>query len=167
MRSSATRSAHSFDDQGAQFDDTGRLANWWTPEDLARFQAVAQKLVAQYDGYKPFPDLAVNGKLTLSENIADLAGLAVSFDAYRLAAGGKEAPAIGGLSGDRQFFYSFAQMWRFKSREPALRQRLLTDGHAPAMHRVATVRNIDAWYAAFAITSGALFLTPAERIRAW
>jgi len=159
--------SHSFDDQGAQFDDAGRLANWWTPDDLAKFQAVSQKLAAQYDTYKPFPDLAVNGKLTLSENIADLAGLAISFDAYRLASGGKEAPAIEGVSGDRQFFYSFAQMWRFKAREPALRQRVLTDGHAPAMYRVSTVRNIDAWYAAFGVTSGALFLAPPDRIRVW
>ena len=123
--------SHSFDDQGALFDATGRLQNWWTPEDLAHFEASAAQLVAQYDAYRPFPDLAVNGKLTLSENIADVAGLAAAYDAYRLSLGGTEAPVVDGFTGDQQFFLSFAQSWRTKYREPALRQRILTDGHSP------------------------------------
>src|SRR6185503_9699501 len=123
--------SHSFDDQGAQFDATGRLRNWWTPDDLAHFQASGAKLVQQYDAYKPFPDLAVNGKLTLSENIADVAGLAAAYDAYTLSLGGKPAPVVEGLTGDQQFFLSFAQSWRAKFREPALRAQVLEDGHAP------------------------------------
>jgi predicted metalloendopeptidase len=160
--------SHSFDDQGAMFDDTGRLASWWTKEDLEHFRAAAKRLVAQYDTYRPFPDLAVNGTQTLGENIADLAGLAVAYDAYRISLGGKEAPAAGGLTGDQQFFLSFAQMWQSKSREPALRQRILTDGHAPGEYRASTVRNLDAWYTAFAVSpSQALYLPPDGRIRMW
>jgi len=160
--------SHSFDDQGAQFDAAGRLANWWTPEDLAHFKASASQLIKQYDGYHPFPDLAVNGALTVNENIADVAGLAAAYDAYRLAFDGKEAPTVQGLTGDQQFFLSFAQSWRGKSREPSLRRQVLTDGHAPEEYRGDTVRNLDAWYTAFGVKPGdALYLAPSERVRVW
>ncbi|MCU1281962.1 MAG: Metallopeptidase [bacterium] len=160
--------SHSFDDQGALFDADGKLQNWWTKEDFAHFKASSAQLVKQFDAYKPFPDLHVNGKLTSSENIADVAGLAAAFDAYRLSLGGKEAPALQGLTGDQQFFVSFAQSWRTKIREPAARQRVLTDGHAPAEYRADTVRNLDAWYDAFGAKPGQkLYLTPAERVRVW
>jgi len=160
--------SHSFDDQGALFDATGKLENWWTPADFAHFQASGAQLAKQYDAYKPFPDLAVNGQLTLSENLADVAGLSVAYDAYRLSYGGKEAPTADGFTGDQQFFIGFAQSWRTKNREAATRQRILTDGHAPAEYRGDTVRNLDAWYAAFGVKQGeALYLAPAERVRAW
>jgi putative endopeptidase len=160
--------SHSFDNLGANFDATGRLRNWWTPEDLAHFNASAEQLVQQYDGYKPFPDLAVNGKLTLSENIADLAGLTATYDAYRASLGGKEAPGVAGLTGDQQFFLSFEQIWRSKFREPALRQLVLTNGHAPGNYRGLTVRNIDAWYRAFAVEQGqGLYLAPEDRVKVW
>lgn len=159
---------HSFDDQGALFDASGRLENWWTQEDFAHFEAAAAQLVRQYDGYRPFPDLAVNGTLTLSENIADVAGLAVAYDAYRISLAGQEAPTVQGLTGDEQFFLSFAQSWRQKSREPLLRRQVLTDGHAPAAYRASAVRNLDAWYDAFAVKPGqALFLAPKDRVRVW
>ncbi len=160
--------SHSFDDQGALFDHTGKLNNWWTPQDLATFQAAAQKLIQQYDAYKPFPDVSVNGKLTLGENIADLAGLAAAYDAYRLSLGGKEAPESQGLTGDQQFFLSYAISWRSKSREQALRRQLLTDSHTPAQYRPETVRNLDAWYQAFGVKEGqALYLKPEDRIKIW
>ena len=160
--------SHSFDDQGALFDATGKLENWWTPEDFAHFKASSSQLARQYDAYHPFPDAAVNGTLTLSENIADVAGIAVAYDAYRMAYGGKEAPAAGGFTGDQQFFVSFAQSWRTKMREPAARQRLLTDSHAPPEYRADTVRNLDAWSVAFGVKPGeALYLSPAERVRVW
>jgi putative endopeptidase len=160
--------SHSFDDQGAQFDATGRLRNWWTPEDLAHFEASGAKLVQQYDAYRPFPDLAVNGKLTLGENIADVAGLAAAYDAYELSLGGRPAPVVEGLTGDQQFFLSFAQSWRAKLREPALRARLLEDGHAPDEYRADTVRNLDVWYEAFDVKPGqALYLAPGDRVRVW
>ena len=160
--------SHSFDNQGALFDASGRLNNWWTKEDFAHFEASSSQLVTQYDGYRPFPDIAVNGKQTLAENIADVAGLAASYDAYRLSLQGGEAPVVQGLSGDQQFFLSFAQSWRQKIREPALRQRLLTDGHSPAEYRADTVRNLDPWYRAFDVKAGqALYLAPADRVRIW
>jgi predicted metalloendopeptidase len=160
--------SHSFDDQGALFDANGKLSNWWTDEDLAHFKASSEQLVKQYDGYRPFADVAVNGKLTVSENIADVAGLAAAFDAYRLSLGGKEAPSWHGLTGDQQFFLSFAQSWRSKTREAAARQRIVTDSHAPAEYRADTVRNLDAWYEAFGVKPGQkLHLQDGERVRVW
>ena len=160
--------SHSFDDQGAMFDATGRLRNWWTPEDLAHFETSGAKLVGQYDAYRPFPDLGVNGKLTLSENIADVAGLAAAYDAYQLSLNGRPAPVVEGLTGDQQFFLSFAQSWRAKVREPALRQQILGDGHAPDEYRADTVRNLDVGYDAFDVTpSQALYLAPGDRVRVW
>ena len=160
--------SHSFDDQGAQFDAAGRLQNWWTDADRKHFEEAAARLVKQYDAYRPFPDLHVNGTLTLSENIADVAGLAASYDAYRLSLQSAPAPVVAGLSGDQQFFLSFAQSWRDKTREPALRQQIIQDGHAPDEYRADTVRNLDAWYAAFDVKPGqALYLAPAERVRVW
>jgi len=160
--------SHSFDDEGALFDASGRLRNWWTKEDLAHFRASSARLVQQYNSYHPFPDLAVNGQQTLSENIADVAGLAVAYDGYRLSLQGHPAPVIDGMSGDQQFFVSFAQSWRRKFREPVLRQRIITDGHTPDEYRADTVRNIDTWYTAFDVKPGQhLYLAPAERVRIW
>ncbi|HEX3758683.1 MAG TPA: M13 family metallopeptidase [Kofleriaceae bacterium] len=160
--------SHSFDDQGALFDASGKLQNWWTPDDFAHFKASSTALARQYDGYRPFPDLAVNGALTNSENIADVAGLSAAYDAYRLSFGGQEAPTVAGLTGDQQFFVSFAQGWRRKMREPALRRQILTNGHAPSEYRADTVRNLDGWYTAFHVEPGqALYLPPDQRVRIW
>ena len=160
--------SHSFDDQGAQFDSQGRLRNWWTPADYDHFQKAGGALATQFDGYKPFPDLAVNGKQTLSENIADVAGLAAALDAYHASLGGKPAPVIDGLTGDQRFFLAYAQSWLTYARPAALRQALVTDGHAPAQYRALTVRNLDAWYAAFQIKPGdPLYLTPEQRVKVW
>ena len=160
--------SHSFDNQGALFDAAGRLKNWWTPQDFAHFKASGAQLVKQFDAYKPFPDLAVHGEQTLGENIADVAGLSAAYDAYRLSLGGKEAPAVAGFSGDQQFFISFAQSWREKEREAALRQGIITDGHAPDEYRADTVRNLDAWYPAFGVRPGQkLYLAPADRVHVW
>ena len=160
--------SHSFDDQGALFDSAGRLRNWWTEQDFARFKDSSERLIRQFDAYQPFPDAHVNGRLTVSENIADVAGLAAAYDGYRLSLGGAEAPAFQGLTGDQQFFLSFAQKWRAKYREASARQRLITDGHAPSPYRADTVRNQDAWYAAFGVKQGqALWLAPTDRVRLW
>jgi predicted metalloendopeptidase len=160
--------SHSFDDSGALFDAAGRFRNWWTDEDKAHFDASSAQLVRQYDAYRPFPDLAVNGKLTLGENIADVAGLAAAYDAYKMSLGGQPAPVVAGLTGDQQFFLSFAQSWRLKIREPALRQQIVQDGHAPDEYRADTVRNLDPWYAAFDVKPGeALYLDPKDRVRVW
>ncbi len=160
--------SHSFDNNGAAFDSTGALRNWWTAEDLKKFAEAGSALAAQYDGYKPFPDLAVNGKLTLGENIADVAGLQAAYDAYRASLKGKEAAVIDGFTGDQRFFIAYAQTWATKMREAALRQRVATDGHAPGMYRALTVRNLDAWYKAFDVKEGdALYLAPDKRVRVW
>ena len=160
--------SHSFDDQGSQFDSEGRLANWWTPEDLAHFKAAGEALAKQYDQYKPFPDLALNGHQTLSENIADVAGLAAAYDAYHLSLGGKPAPVIDGLTGDQRFFIAYAQSWQEKVRPAVLRNQVLTDGHAPGEYRTDTVRNLDPWYKAFSVKpSEKLYLAPKDRVQIW
>jgi predicted metalloendopeptidase len=160
--------SHSFDDTGAQFDAHGKLSDWWTKEDRAHFEASGAQLAAQYDGYKPFPDLHLNGKLTLGENIADLAGLAATHDAWLISLGGKPAPEVQGLTGEQQFFLAFAQCWRGKARESALRQQIITDGHSPHRYRAVTVRNLNAWYAAFDVKAGqGLYLAPKDRVQVW
>jgi predicted metalloendopeptidase len=160
--------SHSFDDQGAQFDSQGRLRNWWTAADFSHFQASGKALAEQFSAYRPFPDLALKGEQELSENIADIAGLNASYDAYRLANGGKEGPSAQGLTGDQQFFIAFAQGWRAKYREAQLRQQVITDGHAPSPWRALTVRNMDAWYQAFPVKPGdKLYLAPKDRVRVW
>lgn len=160
--------SHSFDDQGALFDAHGRLNNWWQPDDFAHFRASGARLAAQYSAYRPFPDLPVNGAQTLSENIADVAGLNDAYDAYRLATQGAEPLAAAGFSSDELFFLSFGQSWRQKTRAAALRNQIITDGHAPAEYRAQTVRNLDAWYAAFKVNPGqALYLSPEQRVRVW
>jgi putative endopeptidase len=160
--------SHSFDDQGALFDASGRLSNWWTPADLAHFRAAGERLAEEFNRYHPFPDISVNGHQTLSENIADVAGLSVAYDAWRLTIAGKPAPQQAGFSGDQLFFLAFAQSWRHKVREPELRQRIVTDAHAPAEYRADTVRNLDPWYDAFGVRPGErLYLAPDDRVRVW
>ena len=156
--------SHAFDDQGAQFDASGRLVNWWTPQDLAHFKEASAKLVAQYNAYMPFPDVHVNGQLTLGENIADLAGLAAAYDGYRASLGEASVTA----EDDRTFFISFGQTWRSTLREEYARQLVLSDGHALDRYRASTVRNLDPWYKAFDVRPGQrLYLEPAERVRVW
>jgi len=160
--------SHSFDDQGAMFDAEGRLRNWWTPADFAKFEESGARLAAQFDAYHPFPDLHVNGRQTLGENIADVAGLAAAHDGWRASLGGQEAPEVSGFTGEQQFFLAYAQNWRSKTREPMARQLLITDGHAPGHYRALTVRNLDAWYSAFAVKPGQqLNLAPEQRVRVW
>jgi putative endopeptidase len=160
--------SHSFDELGNIYDAQGRLGNWWTTEDLARYHAAAAKLAAQFDGYCPFSDLCVNGKRVLSENIADLAGLLVAHDAYLLSLKGKTDVVINGLSGEQRFFLAFAQRWRKAQSEAALRQQIATDHHSPGEYRSDTVRNVDAWYKAYGVVSGdKLYLKPEDRVGMW
>jgi putative endopeptidase len=159
---------HTFDTTGGAFDSTGRVRNWWKPADLAHFKSATARLAAQYDTYKPFPDLAVNGKQTLNENIADLAGISAAYDAYRDSLAGKAAPVQNGFTGDQQFFLGFAQQWASKSSEAFLREQVMTDDHSPDQFRPVTVRNLDAWYAAFEVQPGEkLYLAPADRVGIW
>src|SRR5271156_2481857 len=131
--------SHTFDTEGSAFDSKGRVRDWWTPSDLAHFEAATARLAAQYDTYKPFPDISVNGKQTLAENIADLGGISAAYDGYHAALEGKPAPVQDGFTGDQQFFIAFGQNWGSKTREAALRQQVATDPHAPAQYRADTV----------------------------
>ena len=160
--------SHSFDNTGAEFDASGKLANWWTPADQAHFKAATQKLVAQYSAYEALPGLHINGQQTLGENIADVSGLTVAYLAYHKSLGGKPAPVIDGLTGDQRFFLAFAQSWREKTRDAATRAQVISDGHSPGNFRAQTVRNLDAWYDAFSPKPGEkLYLAPDDRVRIW
>jgi len=160
--------SHTFDNEGSAFDSKGRVRNWWTDADLAHFEAAADKLAEQYDKYQPFPDLHVNGKQTLAENIADVAGIAASHDGYKAAMAGKTAPEQDGFTGDQQFFIAFGQNYASKGRDAALRQQVMVDSHSPAQYRADTVRNIDAWYSDFDVKPGqTLYLAPDERVKIW
>jgi putative endopeptidase len=160
--------SHHFDDQGSKYDETGRLADWWTPADVQAFEAAGKKLIAQYDAYEIFPGANVKGAFTLGENIGDLAGLTAAYDAYKTSLGGREAPIIEGTTGDQRFYLGWAQVWRRNYREANLRQRLITDPHSPSEQRVAVVRNLDPWYQAFGVEPGQkLYLAPPDRVRVW
>ena len=160
--------SHSFDNNGALFDSTGVMRNWWTPADFTHFTQSGKALADQYDQYSPYPGVHVNGPLTLSENIADVAGLSAALDAYKVSLGGKPAPVIDGFTGNQRFFIAYAQAWANKAREEAVRSRIATDGHSPAPYRALTVRNLDAWYDAFGVKSGdKLYLAPEKRVHVW
>jgi endothelin-converting enzyme/putative endopeptidase len=163
---------HGFDDQGRQFDEKGRIRNWWTEASNAAFQTKADKLGAQYDSYEPLPGARISGKLTMGENIGDLGGLQMAYAAYHRhldQTSGGEAPVIDGLTGDQRFFLAWAQVWRGKYREDEARQRLETDPHSPPYYRInGVVRNLDAWYEAFGVSPGDdLYLPSEERVRIW
>ncbi len=160
--------SHHFDDQGRKFDPSGNLVEWWTPQDAQRFKAYTDKVVAQYGAYEPLPGMHVNGELTLGENMADLAGVNVAYDAYKLSLKGKPAPVIDGYTGDQRFFLGFGQVWQNKAREKAIQQQLTTDPHTPGNWRPYVVRNLDAWYDAFGVKPGDKFyLAPQDRIKVW
>lgn len=162
---------HGFDDQGAKSDGTGNLRNWWTDQDRENFEALQDRLVAQYNSFCPFDEgkTCINGRLTLGENIGDLGGLSLAYRAYRLSLDGKEPPVIGGFTGDQRFFLAWAQVWRGQVREAQARQYLVTDPHSPPKYRInAVVRNFREWYEAFDVEPGdALYIPPEERVRIW
>ncbi len=160
---------HGFDDQGRKIDANGAVRDWWTPEDAARFDAAAKAFGAQYATYEAAPGAFINPDLTMGENIADLAGLEVAYDAYHRSLGGKPAPVIDGLTGDQRFFLAFAQAWRDKAREDSIKQQVASDPHSPARWRIiGPVRNVDAWYSAFGVGADAkYYLKPEDRTKIW
>jgi putative endopeptidase len=160
--------SHGFDDQGRKIDATGAVRDWWTKADAERFTAQAKGFGAQYDSYEPVPGMHINGQLTMGENIADMAGVLVAYDAYRRSLKGAEPKIIDGFTGDQRFFLAYGQAWRAKQRDDAVRAQLSSDPHSPAAFRIiGPLRNADAWYAAFKITDGKYFLKPEERTRIW
>jgi len=162
-------STHGFDDQGRRYDGTGKLTDWWTPEDAAKFEAQAAKLGKQYDNFEVLPGAKIKGELTMGENIADLGGLLLALDAYHTSLHGQPAPILDGLTGDQRVFLGWAQVWRQKIREDRLRQQLVSDPHSPPQARVdVPLRNIDAFYDAFGVKPGdPMYIAPADRVRIW
>ena len=160
---------HGFDDQGRKSDGTGLLRDWWTKEDTKRFQVKADKLGAQYAKFSPVEGMYLNPELTMGENIGDLGGLTMAYDAYKLSLNGAKAPVIDGLTGDQRFFMAWAQVWKRKYREEELKKRIATDPHSPSEYRTnGIVRNMDAWYTAFDVKEGdALYLAPEDRVKIW
>ena len=160
---------HSFDDQGRKFDAAGKLRDWWAPEDAKIFDARAAQLSKQYSAFEPLPGVRVNGDLTLGENIADLGGVTLALAAYQTFLHGQPAPVLDGLTGEQRVFIGWAQAWRGKLRDDAIRRMVVGDPHSPRMYRVnGPLRNVDAWYEAFGIKPGdKLYLAPADRVRIW
>ncbi len=161
--------SHGFDDQGRKIDATGAVRDWWTSDDAKHFEAQAANFGKQYDSYEPVKGMHINGRLTMGENIADFAGVLVALDAYHDSLGGKTAPVLEGFTGEQRFFLAFAQTWRGKQRDDALRAQIASNEHSPEKYRViGPLRNVDAWYDAFKIPPDAkYFLKPDDRTRIW
>jgi putative endopeptidase len=160
---------HGFDDQGRKIDATGAVRDWWTPGDAERFKKLTDELGRQYASYEAAPGVFINGSLTMGENIGDMSGLEVAYEAYKISLGGKPAPVIDGLTGDQRFFLAFAQAWRGEQRPEAIKTQVASDPHSPRRFRViGPTRNLDAWYEAFKIQPGSKFyLPPEKRVRIW
>jgi predicted metalloendopeptidase len=160
---------HAFDDQGSKYNPRGILQNWFTPDDLKNFKERGNAIAAQYDQYQPLPGLHLNGRLTLGENIADIAGLVIALKAYHISLGGKPAPVLNGLTGDQRFYIAYAQSWRERHRDGAVRAQVLSNPHSTSEFRVnGVVRNTDGWYAAFNVKPGDKFyLPPEKRVPVW
>jgi putative endopeptidase len=160
---------HGFDDQGRKIDETGAVRDWWTPDDAKRFKTLTDELGKQYSSYEAAPGIFINGDLTMGENIGDMSGLEVAYTAYKMSLNGKPAPVIDGLTGDQRFFLAFAQAWRGKQREDAIKTQVASDPHSPRRYRIiGPLRNLDAWYSAFDIKPGSKFyIAPEKRVRIW
>ena len=160
---------HGFDDSGSRFDGDGVLRNWWTDEDRDEFEKRTDRLVAQYSEFAPFDDLNVNGEFTLGENIGDLGGITIGLLAYKMSLNGEEPPVIDGFTGEQRVFLGFAQVWRNKYRDEALRNQIQTNPHSPSMYRAnGSVRNVPEWYTAFDVQEGdELYLAPEDRVKIW
>jgi len=160
---------HGFDDQGRKIDENGAVRDWWTKEDATRFKALTSDLGKQYSSYEAAPGVFINGDLTMGENIGDMSGLEVAYEAYKMALGGKEAPVVDGLTGDQRFFLAYAQAWRGEQRDDAIKTQVASDPHSPRRYRIiGPLRNLDAWYNAFKIDPKSKFYIPPEkRVRLW
>jgi predicted metalloendopeptidase len=160
---------HGFDDQGRRYDGDGVLRDWWTAKDGEEYMKRAKGLVEQFNEFEPLPGLRVNGELTLGENIGDLTGVVMAHRAYQLSLGGKQAPALDGMSGDERFYNGWSQIWRSKQRDDALRQQVMTNPHSPGRYRAnGPLRNVAAYYSTFGVKEGdRMFLPPERRIKIW
>jgi putative endopeptidase len=159
---------HHFDDQGRKYDPDGKLSDWWTPGDVERFTRLADVLVKQVETYEPLPGKRINGKLSLGENIADIAGLNIAWDAYQMSLKGKKPAVIDGKSGAERFYLGYGQIWRTKYRDAAMERQLTVGPHSPGNFRPLTVRNHAPWYETFGVKPGEkLYLKEEERVGIW
>jgi putative endopeptidase len=160
---------HGFDDQGRKIDSDGKLRDWWTKDDAAKFEARAKVLGAQYSAFEPLPGVHVNGDLTMGENIADLGGLTLALDAYHTSLKGHRAKKIDGFTGDQRVFLGWAQAWRGKVSDDYVKKQVVSDPHSPRQFRVnGPARNIDAWYDSFDVSkTNKLYIAPENRVHIW
>jgi len=160
---------HGFDDSGSTFDGDGVMRNWWTEGDRAEFDKRTGTLVEQYNAFRPFDDLSVNGEFTLGENIGDLGGISIGLLAYQMSLNGEEAPVLDGFTGVQRVFLGFGQVWSGKYRDETLRLQIETDPHSPSRYRAnGAVRNVPAFYEAFDVSeTDALYLAPEDRVKIW
>jgi putative endopeptidase len=163
---------HGFDDEGRKIDAEGAIRDWWSAGDAATFDARARALGKQYSSFHPIagdPAVTINGDLTMGENIADLGGLTLALDAYRLSLHGAPSPSLDGFTGEQRVFLGWAQAWAGKAADDSVRKQVVNDPHSPRQFRVdGVVRNMDAWYQAFKVTpQDALYLPPDQRVRIW
>ena len=160
---------HGFDDQGRQYDADGNLQDWWTKADADEFKKRADEVVIQYNNYTVLDTIPVNGKLTLGENLADLGGLSIAYEAYKNTKQGKSKAKIDGFTGDQRFFLNWSQVWRNNILPESAAQRIVTDNHAPGMYRSnGPLTNIDAFYKAFTIKEGdKMYKAPEKRTMIW
>lgn len=160
---------HGFDDQGSRYDGDGNLQNWWTEEDREQFDGRAQTLIDQFNSFEPLPELHIDGQVALGENIGDLVGLTTAFRAYQKSLNGDESPTLEGYTGEQRFFLSWAQVWKMKMRDDAMREQIARGPHAPGQYRAkGAPRNVDAFYEAFDVQEGDdMYIPPEERVRIW
>jgi putative endopeptidase len=160
---------HGFDDQGSQYDEKGNMNNWWSKDDNAKFKVKTNGVVKQYSAYTMYDNIHINGELTQGENIADIGGLAIAYDAFKMTKQGKDTTKIDGFTPDQRFFLGFAQIWRIVNKEETMRSRLNTDPHSPEMFRInGPLVNFDRFYAAFNVKEGdTMYLKPEQRARIW
>ncbi|MCC5855766.1 MAG: peptidase M13 [Idiomarina sp.] len=160
---------HGFDDQGSRYDGDGNLRNWWTDTDREQFEARANMLVEQYSQFEPLPGLNVDGRVSLGENIGDLVGLVSAYRAYQRSLGGEPSPVMDGFTGEQRLFLSWAQIWKIKFREDAMREQLARGPHAPGKYRaLGAPRNVPGFYEAFGVQEGdGMYLPPEERVTLW
>ncbi|MCC5878569.1 MAG: peptidase M13 [Idiomarina sp.] len=160
---------HGFDDQGSRYDGSGNLANWWTESDREQFEERASLLVDQFNAFEPLPGQNIDGQVALGENIGDLVGLTTAFRAYQKSLEGDDSPVLDGYTGEQRFFLSWAQIWKMKMRDDAMREQIARGPHAPPKYRaMGAPRNVDAFYEAFDVQEGdEMYIPPAERVRIW